>query len=88
MLNIQIKGRWGILRQTNLLDMIKFQLKPQNPLKFCVSLQLFSEFSIWNGKSACELEIRWNCPGPQKRLYINKDKLSPYINPTGLIQSF
>ena len=37
MLNIQIKGRWEILRQTNLLDMIKFQLKQQNPLKFCVS---------------------------------------------------
>ena len=52
------------------------------------AFQLFSEFSIWNGKSDVELEIRWNCPGPQKRLYINKDKLSPYNNPTGLIQSF
>ena len=32
MLNIQIKGRWGILRQTKLLDMIKFQLEPsKNP---------------------------------------------------------
>ena len=53
-----------------------------------LAFQLFSEFFIWNGKSAFELEIRWNCPGLQKRLYINKDKLSPYNNPACLIQSF
>ena len=51
------------------------------------AFQLFSEFSIWKAKSAFELETRWNCPCPQERLYVNKDKLSPYNNPASLIQS-
>ena len=50
--------------------------------------QLFSEFSIWEGKSAFELKTSWNRPSPQKRLYVNKDTRSPYNNPAGLIQSF
>ena len=69
-------------------DQIPAQAVKESAEILCPPLSCLVNFLFERGKSVSKLETRWNCCGPQERLYINKDKLSPYNNPASLIQAF
>ena len=56
-------------------DQIPGQAVKESAEILCQPFSCLVNFLFERGKSASKFETRWNCRGPQERLYANKDKL-------------